>query len=42
MGTKRAKRADGDGAIRQRPNGLWEIQFTLPDGRRKSVYGKTQ
>lgn len=38
---KRSKRADGDGLIRQRQNGLWEIQFTLPDGGRKSVYGKT-
>ena len=41
------KRANGDGNLRQRPNGLWELTMMVgyqPDGRRKtkSFYGKTQ
>jgi integrase len=41
------KRAHGEGTIRQRPPrngkpGLWEGQILLPNGVRKSVYGKTQ
>ncbi len=35
------KRANGEGTIKQRKNGTWEAQYTL-DGKRKSVYGKTQ
>ncbi|HEU5343152.1 MAG TPA: site-specific integrase [Ktedonobacterales bacterium] len=32
------KRHNGEGSIRQRPDGLWEARLTLPDGRRKSFY----
>ncbi|MBQ8001872.1 MAG: site-specific integrase [Clostridia bacterium] len=35
------KRANGEGSIKQRKNGTWEGQYSL-DGKRKSVYGKTQ
>ena len=34
--------SNGMGSIRQRPDGRWEARFTLADGRRKSVYGKTE
>lgn len=36
------RRSQGDGSIRQRPDGRWEARVTLPDGKRKSIYGKTQ
>ena len=41
------KRANGDGSLRQRPNGIWELTLMIGfhnDGRRKykSFYGKTQ
>lgn len=36
------KRGNNEGTIRQRPNGGWESRLTLPDGRRKSLYGKTR
>ena len=40
------KRASGEGAIRQRPDGLWEARVTVGwvDGKRirRSVYGRTQ
>lgn len=41
------KRSDGDGALRRRPNGLWECTLMVgyqEDGKRKykSFYGKTQ
>jgi integrase len=36
------RRANGDGLIRQRADGRWEARITLPDGRPKSVYAKTQ
>lgn len=35
------KRANGEGTIRKRPNGLWEGRLTV-DGKRISFYGKTQ
>lgn len=35
------KRANGEGSIRQRPDGLWEARYTV-DGKRRSVYGVTQ
>src|SRR5215207_29194 len=37
-----AKRANGEGLIRDRPDGRWEAQIRLPGGVRKSIYGKTQ
>lgn len=36
------RRMNGEGTIRKRENGLWEARFTLCDGTRKSIYGKTQ
>ena len=41
------RRANGEGNLRQRPNGLWELTIMdgyRPDGKRKtkSFYGKTQ
>ncbi|HEV2123235.1 MAG TPA: tyrosine-type recombinase/integrase [Chloroflexota bacterium] len=40
MSTKR--RGHGEGTIRHRPDGLWEARLSLPNGKRKSVYGKTR
>ena len=38
-----AKRtANGTGHLRQRSDGRWEGQLLTPDGRRRSVYGKSQ
>ena len=36
-----SKRANGEGNIRKRPDGTWEARYTF-DGKRHSVYGKTQ
>lgn len=36
------RRTNGEGTIKKRNDGLWEASITLPDGKRKSVYGKTQ
>ena len=36
------RRSSGEGSPRRRPNGTWEVQYARPDGRRASVYGKTQ
>lgn len=36
------RRAHGEGTIRQRTDGRWEARMSLPDGRRKSFYGKTR
>jgi integrase len=36
------KQGNGEGTIRQRPNGLWEARVALDAGRRKSLYGKTR
>lgn len=35
------RRANGEGTVRQRANGLWECRVTVA-GQRRSVYGKTQ
>lgn len=37
-----AKRANGEGMIRQRPDGRWEARIRLPGGKRPSIYGDTQ
>lgn len=42
-----AKRGNGEGTISQRKNadgspGLWQARISLPDGRRKTFYGKTR
>jgi integrase len=36
------RRGNGEGTIRQRADGRWEGQLSLPGGKRKSVYGKTK
>jgi integrase len=36
------KRAHGEGTISKRVDGRWEARITLPDGRRKCFYAKTQ
>jgi integrase len=35
-------RGHHEGSYRLRKDGRWECQFTLPDGKRKSVYGKSR
>lgn len=35
------RKANGEGAIRQRPNGLWEAR-ALVAGKRRSIYGRTK
>lgn len=40
---KKAKRAsNGMGSVRQRADGRWEGRYSAPDGRQRSVYGKTE
>ena len=39
---KGKKRAAGEGHVRQRPDGLWETRISIPGGKPKSFYGKTQ
>lgn len=36
------KRINGEGHIRKRADGRWEIQLSMINGKRKSIYGKTQ
>lgn len=43
MGKKKNTRAsNGMGSIRQRPDGRWEARYTAPDGKQRSLYGKTE
>ena len=37
---RRTKRANGEGSIYRRPDGLWCGQVVLPSGKRRTVYGK--
>jgi len=39
---KRRNRGHGAGTIKQRADGRWEAQLSLPGGKRKSVYGRTR
>jgi integrase len=39
---KREKRANGEGAISHRKDGRIEVKYTLPNGKRASVYGRTR
>lgn len=39
---KRTRASNGMGSVRQRTDGRWEARYTAPDGRQKSVYGKTE
>lgn len=36
------RRGNGEGCIRKRKDGSWEAMVSLPNGKRKSVYGKTR
>lgn len=36
------RRGSGEGSIRLRPDGRWEARYTLPDGKRRSIMGKTR
>ena len=36
------RRANNEGSIRKRPDGRWEVRISLPDGKRRSLYAKTQ
>lgn len=36
------RQANNMGSIRQRSDGRWEARYSAPDGRQRSVYGKTQ
>lgn len=36
------RRANGEGYVRQRKDGLWETMVSVGDGRRTSVYGRSQ
>lgn len=40
MATRR--RGNGEGTIRQKPDGRWEARYVAADGARKSVMGKTR
>ena len=40
--TRRSRRGGGDGNYRLRPDGRWEVRFTLPNGKSKSIYAKTR
>jgi integrase len=35
-------RGHHEGTYRLRPDGRWECRFTMPDGKRKSVYGRSR
>ena len=37
-----SKRAAGEGHVGRRPDGLWEARISIPGGKPKSFYGKTQ
>jgi integrase len=39
---KKPRRANGEGSVRQRSNGRYEVRVSLPDGERRSVYGETR
>jgi integrase len=36
------KRANNEGTITHRSDGRWEARVSLPNGKRKSIYGKRQ
>ena len=42
MKKKSGRANNGMGSIRQRPDGRWEARYSTPDGKQKSVYGKTE
>ena len=38
----RSRRRNGEASFGQRPDGRWQAKVSLPDGSRRSVYGKTR
>ena len=36
------RRGNSEGTITKRADGRWEARISLPDGKRKSFYGKTR
>jgi len=43
MAKKKTSRAsNGMGSVRQRSDGRWEARYSTPEGKQKSVYGKTE
>lgn len=42
MAGKQGRKSNGEGSVRQRPNGLWEARIILEGARSKSFYGKTK
>lgn len=42
VGRKAKKRRNGEGTIRQRPDGIWEARYLNAHGVRQSVYGSRQ
>lgn len=36
------RNSNGMGSIRQRSDGRWEARYSTPDGRQRSVYGRTE
>lgn len=42
MASKHKRASNGMGSIRQRKDGRWEARYSTPDGRQRSVYGKTE
>jgi hypothetical protein len=38
---RQRKARNGEGSLRRRPDGRFELRLSMPDGSRKSVYGKT-
>jgi hypothetical protein len=41
-GKRKSKRGNGEGSISQLSDGRWQARATLPDGKRKAVYGATR
>jgi len=42
MAKKKSRASNGMGSVRQRADGRWEGRYSTPDGKQKSVYGKTE
>ena len=36
------RRGNSEGSIRLRTDGRWEARYSLPDGSRRSIMGKTR
>jgi integrase len=39
---KNGRRGNQDGSVTQRNDGRWEARISLPNGKRKSFYGRTE